>query len=107
MRYPGDKQMKCYQINLYLAKRFPLELYADKLVIETLTARYPNPVEHGLCYDYKTFTPGNSNLIMFNVTNEDLTYLTLLGIPSNCLQEIRNPYLIRAILEKKDRYINR
>ena len=97
--------MKCYQVNWHLAKRFPLELYADKLVVANIAASYPNPVEYALRYDYKTFVPNKSILIMFNVTDEDLTYLTLLGVPSNCLQAVRSKGLEKAVREKQNSYI--
>lgn len=98
--------MKLYQILHINIELIPFELYKDKIVVTTLVSKSSEFAYFEFSYDYKNYTnPYNKDIYFYNLTDEDLTHLSLLGVYLFCsLPNREHPALIEAMIAGTTEY---
>lgn len=93
--------MKFYQISYVLSRLIPFEVYKDKVVVTTAISNAAGYVYYEISYDYKDYTnPYTKDIFFYDLTDEDLTHLKLLGACFINYYAIVNPELEAAITNK-------
>lgn len=93
--------MKFYHISYTLSRLIPFELYKDKVVVTTVISNAAGYVFYGISYDYHDYTnPYTKDIFFYDLTDEDLTHLNLLGAYFKNLYTLIDPALEAAIINK-------
>lgn len=99
--------MRFYIIQRKFVNLIPLEMYKDKIVVlYWAMTRVKNESTYGIEYDYRFYyrAPTFKYLALYNLTDEDLTHLNLLGLPINYSTSMMNQNLEDAINNGADRF---
>lgn len=75
--------MEFYIIPHEYANSIPFEAYKNNTVVVSWVTRIDDRVHYSIKYDYTYYFRSlpYTYLVMYNLTDEDLTYLNLMGIP--------------------------
>lgn len=96
--------MQFYQLRKGLTHLLPFELYKDRIVVAQALFYFPESIEFQLWYDYKRYCEHLNLLFIFNVTDEDLTHLNLLGLPVKRADLTIDLHLEAAVSKKRAHY---
>lgn len=91
--------MKYYYIDFIDIKNIPIDLYRDKVIILTMYFDTPGKHQYFISFDYATYRTLYNDLLLFDITDEDMVHLNLMGVKINPLREIDTPDLLLFLNE--------
>lgn len=98
--------MKFYLIDQQKVSLIPnLDAYKDKLVILTWFNLYDHSQGYRIGFEYDVIYPFRDDLLLFDLTKEDLTHLKLLGISLNKCDAFREIRIEDAVAIRRQKIV--